>query len=375
MLLALLLSATLFLAWSNGANDNFKGVATLWGSRTATFRQALTWATGGTVLGSLVSVAIAGTLVARFSGKGVVEDSLIDPKMLTAIGAAGAITIFLATLLRMPTSTTHALTGALVGAGWVAAGASNLDWGVLGTKFAQPLLLSPALAILGTATIYPGLRRARRLAGIDRETCLCVGTEDLRPVAIGTAAAIDTTTAPGVTLGTTAACTERYRGSLLGLDAQTAVDAVHYLSAGAVCFARAVNDTPKIAALLLAAGGIAGGFSTLTLLGVAIAMAAGGWVQSRGVAETMSLRITQLNPGQGLTANLLTAFLVLGASRLGLPVSTTHVSCGSIFGIGIATRTADRGIVFQIFTTWVTTLPLGLLLGALCYRGLTALGS
>ena len=126
VIVALLIVAAFFLAWSNGANDNFKGVATLWGSRTATYRRALVWATTTTALGSLVSVARAGALVGRFSGKGVIDDGLIDSSMLAAIGGAAAITIFLATLLEMPTSTTHALTGTLVGAGWVPAGASAL---------------------------------------------------------------------------------------------------------------------------------------------------------------------------------------------------------------------------------------------------------
>ena len=151
-------------------------------------------------------------------------------------------------------------------------------------------------------------------------------------------------------------------------DAQRAVDAVHYLSAGAVCFARAVNDTPKIAALLLAVGAAHSlPSSTGVLLLVAIAMASGGWVQSRKVAETMSKRITELNPGQGLTANLVTAGLVLGASRLGVPVSTTHVSCGSIFGIGLATGSGNGAVIFQVLTTWVTTVPVGLALGVLFY--------
>ncbi len=375
MVLTLLIAATFFLAWSNGANDNFKGVATLWGSRTATFRKALVWATASTLLGSLVSVTLAGALVRRFSGTGVIDDAVIEPAMLGAIAAAGALTVFLATLLRMPTSTTHALTGALVGAGWSAGGAAAIDWTIVGTKFAQPLLLSPLLAIAAAALLYPMLRRARLAAGIDRQTCLCVGSGAPRPVAIGAAAAVGVaSTAPEIALGSTEECVERYQGSLLGVDAQRAVDTLHYASAGSVCFARAVNDTPKIAALLLGAGALLGaGLSTATLVLVALAMAAGGWLQSRGVADTMSRRITDLNPGQGLTANLLTALLVLGASRLGLPVSTTHVSCGSIFGIGLATRSGSARTVLRILATWVTTLPLGLALGALLYRLLASL--
>ncbi len=369
MSLALLLIATFLLAWSNGANDNFKGVATLWGSRTTTFRTALIWATASTVAGSMVSVMLAGALARRFSGKGVIDDAVIDPVMLVAIAAAGALTILLATVLRMPTSTTHALTGALVGAGWAAGGAGAIDWSVVGTKFGQPLLLSPFLAVAAAALAYPLLRRMRLAAGIDRQTCLCFGAGEPRPISLGGAAAVDVTAGPEIALDSAEACVERYRGSLFGVEAQRAIDAVHYVSAGSVCFARAVNDTPKIAALLLAAGAVSGApLSTAALGLVALAMAAGGWVQSRGVADTMSRRITDLNPGQGVTANVLTAVLVLGASRLGLPVSTTHVSCGSIFGIGLATRTGNARTILQILTTWITTLPLGLALGALIYE-------
>ena len=86
----------------------------------------------------------------------------------------------------------------------------------------------------------------------------------------------------------------------------------------------------------------------------------------------MSRRIADLNPGQGLTANLATAGLVLGASRLGLPVSTTHVSCGTIFGIGLVNRSARRRTIVQILLTWVTTQPLGFLLGGAFYLLLAA---
>ena len=81
----------------------------------------------------------------------------------------------------------------------------------------------------------------------------------------------------------------------------------------------------------------------------------------------MSLRIADLNTGQGFTANLTTAFLVLFASNWGVPVSTTHVSCGSIFGIGLANRSCQWKTVVEILLTWLTTLPLAALLAAILY--------
>lgn len=369
MIFTLLLVSVLFLAWSNGANDNFKGVATLYGSATAGFRGSLLWAAATTALGSLVSVSLAGTLARRFSGKGLIPESFLDPAALTAIGLAGALTVFLATVIGMPTSTTHALTGALAGVGLAAAGTGQVDWAAFGGRFATPLLVSPVLAIGLTAAVYPLLRRARRRLGVERRTCLCIGEggRTLVPLA-GGAAAMSAAGGPAVMVGESERCVERYEGRFVGVEAQKVVDGVHYLSAGAVCFARAVNDTPKIAALLLAAAGL--GLADLGragLLLVAVAMTAGGLLQSRGVAETMSRRITDLNPGQGLTANLATAGLVLGASRLGLPVSTTHVSCGTIFGIGLVSRQARARTIARILLTWVTTLPLGFLLGGGIY--------
>ena len=100
---------------------------------------------------------------------------------------------------------------------------------------------------------------------------------------------------------------------------------------------------------------------------VAIAMAVGGWLNARKVAETMAHRITGLNPGQGLSANLATALLVTTASFHGLPVSTTHVSVGALVGIGLATRQTHWKPVLGVLTSWVVTLPCAAALAALVY--------
>jgi phosphate transporter family protein len=102
-----------------------------------------------------------------------------------------------------------------------------------------------------------------------------------------------------------------------------ALDAAHYLSAGAVGFARGVNDTPKRLALLLPAQVLPTGFAIALLAAV---MAIGGLLAASRVAETMSHRVTTMTPSQGFVANVMTALLVLFASRVGLPVSTTHVT-------------------------------------------------
>lgn len=365
MLIVLLVICVFLLAWANGANDNFKGVATLYGSETTSFRRALVWATGATLAGSLLSVALASRLVSAFRGKGLVPDEFLGPGLLVAVAGSAAVTILLATVLGMPTSTTHALTGALVGAGLSAAGQAGIGWNALATKFAQPLLLSPILSIGLTAVVYMGFRSVRRVLGVGKETCVCIAEGELVPLGASASSAVAPAAGPPVRigLGSVEDCVERYTGRVLGVSAQGAVDFVHYLSAGAVCFARAVNDTPKIAALLFGVVALGSSLTAPILGAVALAMAAGGWLHSRKVAENMSKHITELNTGQGLTANLMTAVLVLGASRMGVPVSTTHVSCGAIFGIGMVNGKREWSTIGRIAATWLTTLPLGLALG------------
>ncbi|MBI2881951.1 MAG: inorganic phosphate transporter [Candidatus Tectomicrobia bacterium] len=361
----ILLLAVFWIAYSNGANDNFKGVATLYGSSAASFKKALAWATVSTGAGSLVSVAAAGKFVAAFTGRGLIPDGLAGtPPVLIAVGIGSALTICLATRMGLPTSTTHALTGSLVG---IAAAGSihRIGWETLLSGFAGPMLLSPALAALLAAAAYPMLRRVGAACGVTRQTCLCIGEEAPIPVRVREDGSVALAASSlRVRLDQLENCEERYVGKFIGVDAQSLVTGTHYVSAGAVCFSRAVNDTPKIAALLLATQG---GASYGALGWVAAAMLMGGWLHSRRVAETLSHRIADLSPGQGLIANLATAFLVLAASNFGLPVSTTHVSVGAIFGIGAANRTCRWKTVAEIAAAWLITLPLAGLLSGLLF--------
>jgi PiT family inorganic phosphate transporter len=130
---------------------------------------------------------------------------------------------------------------------------------------------------------------------------------------------------------------------------------LHVASALLICFARAVNDTPKLAALLIAARLLD---AQVSLLLIAAVMALGGLLLSRRVADTMSRRVTRLDPTQGVAANLITATLVLGASQLGFPVSTTHVSVGSISGVGAGANALDWGTLRNILLSWIATLPM-----------------
>ena len=363
-MLVLIIACVVLLAYANGANDNFKGVATLAGSGTTDYRRALLWATSTTLLGSSAAVFLAGALLRTFSGQGLVDQTLTaEPLYATAVALATALTVLLATRLGMPISTTHALVGSLVGAG-IAAG-SSINLHQLGTSFFLPLLVSPMLALAITGLIYPLLSETRRRLGITTEACICIGREVVEvlpaPSQVVTLERIEDWT---VRVDDPVTCQNHYQGSVLGIEADAALDRLHYLSAGVVSFSRGLNDTPKIAALLLLAPQISGSAGT-ALVGVAIAV--GGLLSARQVAETMSTKITTMNHGQGLTANLITGLITIGASRYGLPVSTTHVSCGALFGIGAVTRQAQWSTIRQILTAWITTLPLGIALGAAAY--------
>jgi PiT family inorganic phosphate transporter len=370
--LLLIVAAVLVLAYSNGANDNFKGVATLYGSGTCNYRQALAWATVTTLAGSLLALYLAGGLVESFKGKGLVPDAVTrQPAFLLAVSLGAALTVLLATWTGLPVSTTHALTGGLVGAGLLAA-AGEVRFASLGQSFVAPLLFSPGAALLLTVAVYPLFRWARRRAGVTSQTCVCVGSayEEVRPAPDGQLLLVRT----GAVLEVAQAgiCVDRYQGRVAGLEAGRVLDALHYVSGGAVGFARGLNDTPKIVALMLAGEALPAGWG-LTL--VATVMAVGGVLNARRVAETMSRKITRMNPGQGFTANLVTALLVAGASRLGLPVSTTHVSVGALFGVGVVNGTARARTVLTILLAWVTTLPLGAALAAAAYLVLARAGA
>jgi len=311
MLIAVLFLAVAVVAFSNGANANFKGVASLYGSGTTTLRRAALWGTATTFAGSVAAFFFAKELLVAFSGRGIVPDALVaSPQFVCAVAVGAAITNFLATRFGFPVSTTHALVGALLGAGL--AGSGEVNFQALGKAFLYPLFFSPFLAAAAGAIVYVILK-GLRLAPDHRTPWL---------------------------------------------------DVLHFLSAGAASFARGLNDTPKMVALVLAVPGIEvqGGF-----LLVAVLIATGGLVDYRRVAETLGKKITAMNPGQGFAASLVTSSLVTTASLHGLPVSTTHVSVGSLFGMGVVTRQVHWRKVGQILLAWVSTVPCGAILAASAY--------
>ena len=118
LLIYLLVASVALLSFANGANDNFKGVATLWGAGRTSYAKALAWATGFTLLGSNPAVWFATGLVAKFNGSNLLSSDIYTQLPFVGGVALGvAATVLLASRLGFPVSTTHALTGGLIGAG------------------------------------------------------------------------------------------------------------------------------------------------------------------------------------------------------------------------------------------------------------------
>ena len=363
MLIALLFAVALALAYANGANDNFKASATLYGSGVASYAEARRLATLAQLCGSVASVVLAGALLEAFSGKGLVPPDVVgDPTFLVAVGAAAVATVLLATRVGLPISTTHALVGGLSGAG-LALAPNGLSWSALGGSYFLPLLASPLLACAAAAVLYPIAQRSRQASWIHAETCVCIGA-DLDPVEVGPGGALlRRSTGLPLTLAEHELCQRVYAGRVFGTSVKALVDRVHVSSAFALGFARGLNDTPKVLALLVAAGW-SGLDPRISLALVAGAMATGGWLRARRVADTLAHRITTLSHGQGLLANGIASSLVIGASLLGSPVSTTHVSAGALFGIGLWNDDTDWRVVTGILFAWLATLPLAAALAA-----------
>jgi PiT family inorganic phosphate transporter len=183
----------------------------------------------------------------------------------------------------------------------------------------------------------------------NQSLCVCVDQADsLVPTdSFNTAMTVDLSAVQSsvLSIAPQTVCAERDAGVIFGFDVPRLFNRLHFCSAGAVCFARDLNDTPKIAALLL----LTPAFNRQRIIVViALAMALSGLFNARRVAETMSHKITPIAQTQGLSANLTTALLVIFASNLGMPVSTTHVSVGALFGIGLTGGKANTGVIASI---------------------------
>lgn len=373
MFVIFLLLGVLFLAYWNGANDNFKGVATLYGSGTVNFRTGITLATIATFIGSVCAIFVAQDLVSSFSGKGLVPDETAEGiNFLIAVGFGAACTVLVATRLGLPISTTHSLVGGLLGAGMMSVG-GQVNFSQLGNAFFIPLMLSPFIAFVFALLVYWGFTSLRQRLGVTKESCLCIGKErqivpvrnlmNLNDPQLSVNQQISNAGIT-MTMASDEECVDLYSDRVAGVYVQKLLDFAHVCSAATVSFARGLNDTPKIAGLLVASQSLDIRWG---MVAIAIAIAVGGLLNARRVAETMSNKITDLNHGQGFSANLVTGILVIFASNYGIPVSTTHVSVGSIFGIGMISGKRDSSMIRTIVLSWLVTLPVAMCFSAAIY--------
>jgi PiT family inorganic phosphate transporter len=340
------LALTLLLAAANGSNDDPKGVATLGGAGVTGHRSALAWGVVTTLTGSVVSVHAAAGLTKLFSTGIVTARPTPAFALSVLVGATGWVV--LATVTRLPVSTTHALVGSFVGAGLVL-GPATIAWASLATRVAVPLVLSIAVAYAasGVLGLLPGQ--------VPECVCVRVGQPAAGTPSGGALRATAATTAPVAVIrtGTVDDCPAH---GPAGRGLALTVNRLHWLTAGAASFARGLNDTPKIVAVAAFALVPAGLTTAHLAVAVAGAMAGGGIIGGLRVARRLGGDVVAMDHLDGAKANLASAALVgLGAAR-GWPMSLTHVSTGAIAGTaGARLSRLNRHTLRDFALAWTVT--------------------
>ncbi|MGQ0657479.1 MAG: inorganic phosphate transporter [Chromatiales bacterium] len=325
------------LAWANGANDVSKGVATLTGGGLASARRAVIWGTAWTAAGGIAAIFWGGELINAFSRGYLAPDFHVDLAFVAGTLSGAVIWVLLASRLALPVSTTHALLGGLVGAALFSGGWQNLHIAAVTSKALLPLLVSPLLAIL---------------------LCTLLALIASAVVAAQPRLRRDPSAIPSDPRG----------------DSNRSWTALHWCSGAATSFARGLNDVPKLAAFLVLALSLTSQATgaDMTRIGppmvaVIIIMSMGGLWGGYRVLHVLAYRITPLDAKRGFFANAATSALVLAASPLGLPVSTTHVSTGALIGMRLngGRRPASADALMSVLWAWLATLPFSAAVSAL----------
>ena len=319
LLVGLIFIALLF-DFLNGLHDAANSIATIVSTRVLSPRYAVLWA----AFFNFIAFLFFGLHVAETIGKGIVEASVIDARVV--FGALmGAIVWNVVTWIGgIPSSSSHALVGGLLGAGIAKAGSPGIVWaGVL--KTASGIVLSPAvgftLAIVLVVIVTWTFAR----------------------------------TSPYVV--------DRY------------FRIFQFLSAALYSIGHGANDAQKtmgiIAVLLYSQGYLSGAFHVplWVILAAQSAMGLGTLFGGWRIVKTMGSKITRLTPMQGFCAETGGAITLFLATELGVPVSTTHTITGAIIGVGAARRvSAVRwGVARGILVAWIVTIPASALIAALFY--------
>ena len=346
MMLAVGLSAllVLLLAWANGANGVAKGVATLSGSGASSAKRAIVWGSVCTVLGGFAAVWWGASLLRTFGSDFVAPGFHLDLIFVISVLIGACAWVLSASWFGFPVSTTHALLGGIVGAVLIVAGPDGLRTAVVANKAVLPLLVGPFLAVGLCAAI---LLLARYVASkVPAWQPGCCEPEEWKKN-------------PYVCAQDDAPALRR----VLRVQLWTTM---HWLSSGTTSFARGLNDTPKIAAFLVLTvafvpeANIMHALPTVWLiLAVSLVMGLGGLWGGYKVLNTLAYRVAAIDPRTGLIANTGTSLLVLAATPLGLPVSTTHISTGALMGVRWVdhSRPREKDALKLILVGWLITVP------------------
>jgi PiT family inorganic phosphate transporter len=311
--------------FTNGFHDTANAVATSISTRAMAPRVAVTIAAALNFVGAFLSLAVAATIAS-----GIVDAEVITPQIVFA-GLIGAIAWNLATwYFGLPSSSSHALIGGVVGAAFAAEGAKAVYGDGLLEKVVIPALVAPVLAMVAAGIAILIVYRI-------------VGRQH-----------------PGVVS----------RGFRLG----------QLISGSLFSLSHGTNDAQKTMGIMFLALVASGNLQptddvpTWVIVSAATAIAAGTYVGGWRIIRTMGSRIIKMDPAQGFAAQGVGAAVILSASHVGFPLSTTHVMSGGIMGAGAAKRfSAVRwGVAGNIVVAWVLTLPAAAVVGGATY-GITRL--
>lgn len=393
-----------YMAWSIGANDVANSMATAVGAKAITFKQAVLIAgilnfAGAILLGPHVAGTIKG---------GIVKGSIIaDPHTLllgfVASLLAAALWVTLSTWRELPISTTHSVIGALIGFGIIAGGVSSIDWGVMG-KVASSWVLSPVAGCIIAFFVFKVIVKTIFAKDEPVKAAKIVG-----PLAIGVTAFLIVSSLflktklsemsgvsdlPQVLLISTIisaiACIIAMV-LLRNVEAKSVEDyatvegifrKLQIVTSCYVAFSHGANDVANaiapVAAIIPLANGemsLTAGIPTelLALGGIGIAFGCMTW--GRRVMKTVGGRITSLTNTRGFSVDFAAATTVLVASKLGLPISTSHTVVGAVIGVGLARglEAVDLSVIKKIVVSWLLTVPIAAATSAVIFICLRAI--
>ncbi len=399
----------LYMAANIGANDLANAMGTAVGSRSLTLKQAVLVSIVANVLGA----CFAGGHVTNTISKGMIDPRLLvdDPSRLMlgmfAALIAASLWVHLATYFGLPVSTTHAIVGAVVGFGILSVGAGAVSWGKIITIAVSWIISPVAGAVISGGIFYLAAKKVMttrdpHAAAVHYAPALIffvvlvlilsfifkglknlhleIGFFPTLLVAIPCAAVVSLFGRKWVRWQVHLKC--ELRPNPQGFSPVECVFAqLQIFTACYIAFAHGANDVAN------AIGPLAAIFSVVKTKAVALqvevpmwmlfigGIAVGGGLYAFGtrVMETIGKDITEITPLRGFCAQFGAATTILICSRLGLPVSTTHVLVGSVVGIGImrGMGTLDLRILKNIGVSWIVTLPFTIVLSMVLYKALT----